>query len=249
MIEEWTAQGLANPTLAATYTIGEDRISQHRGSDTRYYHADGLGSIRLLTDADESITDRYVYAAFGELDQAASSISSDNLFRYTGEQFDPNLGFYYLGARFYDPAAGRFTRMDDFMGVAADPVTLHKYLYANTNPASYTDPSGHFSLGEMNASLNVMTRLAMTSTRVMARRFIKRAASVAARTAHGLRNLMTQCRRNRERCDLDTSAYMETGDLDETSKHGRDAQLGAGTNLISAGFEFHRITRPIHGAG
>ena len=33
--------------------------------------------------------------------------------------------------------------MDSYQGSIYDPVTLHKYLYANANPVMYTDPSGY----------------------------------------------------------------------------------------------------------
>jgi len=32
--------------------------------------------------------------------------------------------------------------MDSYQGSIYDPVSLHKYLYANANPVKYTDPSG-----------------------------------------------------------------------------------------------------------
>lgn len=38
--------------------------------------------------------------------------------------------------------------MDSYQGSIYDPVTLHKYLYANANPVMYTDPSGYMSLPE-----------------------------------------------------------------------------------------------------
>ena len=50
------------------------------------------------------------------------------------EQFDPNLGFYYLRARYLNPAIGRFLSMDAFQGINSDPITLHRYLYGNANP-------------------------------------------------------------------------------------------------------------------
>ena len=36
--------------------------------------------------------------------------------------------------------------MDSYQGSIYEPVTLHKYLYANANPVMYTDPSGYMGV-------------------------------------------------------------------------------------------------------
>jgi RES domain-containing protein len=51
---------------------------------------------------------------------------------------------YYLRARWYDQQTGRFNRMDPFAGNNQDPQSLHKYLYAHSNPVNVTDKSGLF---------------------------------------------------------------------------------------------------------
>ncbi len=48
-----------------------------------------------------------------------------------------------------DPTTGTFISMDSYSGSIYDPVSLHKYLYANANPVTYTDPTGYFSFSEM----------------------------------------------------------------------------------------------------
>ncbi|HEU0049702.1 MAG TPA: RHS repeat-associated core domain-containing protein, partial [Nitrososphaera sp.] len=97
-----------------------------------------------LTDAGGAITDAYDYDAFGNLIYRIGTTSNDYL--YTGEQFDANLGFYYLRARYLNPESGRFVSADSFEGNTYDPISLHKYLYADADPANQIDPSGHFSL-------------------------------------------------------------------------------------------------------
>ena len=47
-----------------------------------------------------------------------------------------------------NPEIGRFVTTDLWEGVQNDPVTMHKYLYANANPVKYVDPSGRFSFME-----------------------------------------------------------------------------------------------------
>lgn len=47
-----------------------------------------------------------------------------------------------------NPETGTFISMDSYQGSIYDPVSLHKYLYANSNPVKYSDPSGYFSFAE-----------------------------------------------------------------------------------------------------
>jgi len=133
--------------VKVAYLHGDDLISQYRGNDIHYYHYDGLGSTRVLTDQNAAVTDAYNYEAFGELLEQIGE--TENNYLYTGEQIDPNTGNYYLRARYYNPASGRFLSMDSFNGFQTDPITLHKYLYANGNPVNFVDPTGHYSLASL----------------------------------------------------------------------------------------------------
>jgi RHS repeat-associated protein len=63
---------------------------------------------------------------------------------YSGEQFDSKVGQQYLRARYYDPATGRFNRLDPFFGNLKDPQSFHKYLYTHADPVSGVDPTGEF---------------------------------------------------------------------------------------------------------
>jgi RHS repeat-associated protein len=129
-----------NGNSLVDYTYGIGLISQQRNNVTSLYHADGLGSTRFLTDSSGSVTDTYVYDAYGNT--LSSSGATVNNYLYTGEQFDKNLGEYYLRARYYNPSAGRFTGRDPFDGMLDQPLSLNKYGYVHGNPINNTDPSG-----------------------------------------------------------------------------------------------------------
>ncbi len=163
VIEEVERQGTGALTVKALYAVGDDRIRRYTPAiaagggnpgvpaGLRYYHADGLGSTRLLTDETGAVTDQdTTFEAFGELDAAASAQTSDNAFLYTGEQLDPNSGFYYLRARYMNPGNGRFTQQDTWSGFRETPVTLNKYLYGDSDPANRIDPSGHMSAADVS---------------------------------------------------------------------------------------------------
>ncbi|QUY46218.1 putative Ig domain-containing protein [Acaryochloris marina] len=142
-------ESLDDQTLLEFKTFGIDLISQSDENGTIYFHTDGLGSTRAITDANGEVQDRFNYNAFGELLTTENNSDVDNLF--AGEQYDAELGLQYLRQRFYDPSTGRFISQDAFEGFLDDPITQNRFLYANANPVTYTDPSGYFSISELNA--------------------------------------------------------------------------------------------------
>lgn len=54
--------------------------------------------------------------------------------------------------------------MDAWQGITSDPITLHKYLYANADPASFTDPSGRFSVMQFMVATGVAGSLSSFAT-------------------------------------------------------------------------------------
>ena len=115
---------------------------------------DALGSTRALADGSGQITDSYDYSPYGTL--LRHSGSSDNPFLFTGEQYDPEAGLYYLRARYYSPELARFLTRDTYNGKPIDPLSQNHYLYAGGNPVVYVDPSGHESMLSMNNAIAVM---------------------------------------------------------------------------------------------
>ena len=92
--------------VLAHYVRGDDLLAVVRPAGARFYHSDGLGSVRALTDEAADVTDRYSFTAFGEL---LEHVGSDvNAYLFAGEMLDPNSGFYYNRARWMDPSVGRF---------------------------------------------------------------------------------------------------------------------------------------------
>jgi len=149
VLEETVTDSSGTETI--TYTIGDDIITQASTvSGVKHLLYDGHGSTRQLADASGSVAaaDNYNYDAYGMLlggNPTTASPAATN-YLYTGEQYDNNLQQYYLRARYYDPATGRFNRTDPYAGSPQDPQSLHKYLYCHANPVNATDPSGLWSL-------------------------------------------------------------------------------------------------------
>ena len=142
---------LVSGAVTRTYSYGLQRISENQKIGTTqtasFYGYDGHGNVRYLTGSAGTATDTYVYDAFGL--PITTTGSTPNNFLYSGEQYDSALGAYYLRARYYNPATGRFLAMDQYEGSILDPLTLHKYLYTANNPVNAGDPTGRGILDEV----------------------------------------------------------------------------------------------------
>jgi RHS repeat-associated protein len=67
---------------------------------------------------------------------------------YQGDYTDPATGLVEMGARWYDPATGSFVSSDTIGGTPV-PSTVdgNPYAYADGNPLTNTDPTGHWGVG------------------------------------------------------------------------------------------------------
>ena len=146
-----------NGSLTTYYTRGAELISQERNGVKSYYVYDGHDSVRMLTDEDGTVTNLYTYDAFGNLTEKLGD--TENSYLYCGEQFDAFTGLYYLRARYMNPSTGTFITMDEYAGSAFEPVSLHKYLYANANPVMYCDPTGYSTAGSLLVGSTCMSQV------------------------------------------------------------------------------------------
>lgn len=83
----------------------------------------------------------YTYDGFGN--EISSTGSTPNTYLYRGEQWDPDLGLYYLRARYYNPLSGRFFSVDPLAGQGQK-----RYEYANADPVDEADPTGQAAIVE-----------------------------------------------------------------------------------------------------
>jgi RHS repeat-associated protein len=129
----------------ARYDYGSDRLISLTRADEgrRFYSLDGLRSVVNLTDDSGAAVASYHLDPWGNFRFPAELSASKNRVSFTGYVWDPELHLFNAKARFYDPAVGRFTSQDSFLGSIDDPPSLHRYFYANANPSRYIDPTGH----------------------------------------------------------------------------------------------------------
>jgi RHS repeat-associated protein len=146
--------------VTRTYTYGLQRIDEEQvlnGAWTpSFYGYDGGGNVRQLTNSSGAVTDSYEYDAFGN--SFTVSGTTPNNYLYRGEQYDSDLGLYYLRARYYNPNTGRFMSRDPEDHPLTDIKELHRYLYAGGNPVNAVDPTGkgwEDLMAQLDAALDV----------------------------------------------------------------------------------------------
>lgn len=76
----------------------------------------------------------------------------NNVYSYNAEDYNPNLEFQYLRARYYDVERGDFLTEDTYLGQITDPLSLNRYNYVKSSAPNYVDPSGMYSVPKSAAA-------------------------------------------------------------------------------------------------
>jgi RHS repeat-associated protein len=102
---------------------------------TEYFLSGHQGSTLALVGQTGSLDATFSYDAYGNLTTSTGTASTPLL--YDGQYLDPASGFYYLRARWYDPATATFISVDPLVSQ-----TGQAYGYAAGNPLQYSDDTG-----------------------------------------------------------------------------------------------------------
>jgi len=109
-------------------------------SALRYSFSDHLGSLRAVATSAGTVVEARDYYAFGlEMPGRTWTPSIKTREGYTGHELDKETGMNYAGARFYDPAIGRWFVPDP---LAAKYPGHSPYNYVLNNPLNFVDPDG-----------------------------------------------------------------------------------------------------------
>jgi len=129
--------------VVAHYVYGVNRVSRDASGSYEYYHNDGLGSTRQLSNDSQSVTQTTTFDAFGNIESSAGS--SNNVYKYAGQwgyRNDGDDGLIHVGARYYDALVGRFVSADTYLGKIGNPQSLNRYVYVENDPVNAVDPTG-----------------------------------------------------------------------------------------------------------
>jgi RHS repeat-associated protein len=123
-------------------SLGGRPVAKRVGTSTFFLHADHLGSIQVVTDAQGAEVQRLTHRPWGQ--RLSSSTGHAESLGFTGQRQDES-GLIYLHARYYDPVLGRFLSPDPVLDDRTS-VGLNGYAYAGNDPVNATDIDGQRSL-------------------------------------------------------------------------------------------------------
>lgn len=119
---------------------GLNLISMKSADGLLYYLYDGQNSVRILANGDGELCNSYTFDSYGNTLERTGI--AQNEYGFQGELQD-ETGLIYLRSRYLDPTTGVFTSMDTYEGTLTEPLSKNLYLFANSNPVKFSDPSGH----------------------------------------------------------------------------------------------------------
>jgi RHS repeat-associated protein len=106
-------------------------------SEMYWIHPDHLGGASILVNSGGKVTNWYEYMPYGEMLMELSNQDYNNPYKYNGKEFDEATGYYYYGARYYDPKRSFWISVDPLAEITQSP-----YTYVWNDPVNYIDPTG-----------------------------------------------------------------------------------------------------------
>jgi RHS repeat-associated protein len=123
-----------------------------------YYLTDVMGSVIGLANQAGQRSASFAYDGFGNLRKSSGTDSATVTggdFRFQGQWLESESGLYYFRARDYDSKTGLFLSRDAVAPSDQQPESMNPYQFAYQNPLIYSDPSGMFTIVEINASQSI----------------------------------------------------------------------------------------------
>lgn len=106
-----------------------------------FFHNDVAGTPLMATDSGGNLLWKENYLPFG-VSLNNQPASQANALSFAGKPFEAATGLSYMGARYYEPASGRFMAIDP-AGFEPDNLqSFNRYAYGNNNPYKFVDPDG-----------------------------------------------------------------------------------------------------------
>lgn len=117
-----------------------ENLASKKGQSRLYYlHGDHLGTAHYVTDEYGETTQFFLNLPFGETMAEQMTGVYDNPYKFNAKELDQETGFYYYGARYYNPKWSIWHGVDP---LAEKMPSWSPYNYTFDNPVRFIDSDG-----------------------------------------------------------------------------------------------------------
>jgi RHS repeat-associated protein len=158
-IFDWKPLAAGTYTLIATVIDNEGNagvsapvtvtINGAAGETISFMHNDLGGNTIMASDGQGATLWKENYTPFGDRVVKANAAANNRLW-FAGKAQDSETGLSYFGARYYDPAIGRFMGIDAAPFSESNLHSFNRYAYGNNNPHRFIDPDGNSALSVLD---------------------------------------------------------------------------------------------------
>ena len=127
--------------ISALLLAGALPVNAQNYSKITYVHSDADGTPFAATDEQGNLEWQIDHYPYGD-EYSNTEVARKSDISFAGKPYDEEIGLSYFGARWYDPAIGRFTGIDPVLVKAHDYRSFNRYSYGFNNPYRYVDPDG-----------------------------------------------------------------------------------------------------------
>ena len=141
--------------ISALLLAGALPVNAQNYSKITYVHSDADGTPFAATDEQGNLEWQIDHYPYGD-EYSNTEVARKSDISFAGKPYDEEIGLSYFGARWYDPAIGRFTGVDPVPVNTNDYRSFNRYSYGYNNPYKYIDPDGRYvEVGFEAASLAI----------------------------------------------------------------------------------------------
>ncbi len=147
-VKTWTVYDGANPyadfsgtTLTRRYLYGDavdELFARYNTTTLSWYLTDNVGSVREIANTSGGDIDDIQYNSYGQI-LSESQPGNGDRFKFTGREWNAEIGLYYYRERYYDPNSGGFISEDP---TGFDSGEMNLYRYTGNSPIGNNDPLG-----------------------------------------------------------------------------------------------------------
>jgi RHS repeat-associated protein len=129
--------------------------TDERARSTAFYHADRLGNVTMLINAQQLPVAKYLYDPFGNTLSSSGPLADANLYRFSSKELHANSALTYYLYRYYSSALQHWINRDPLdsqvgtVNLSSDrgellPDTVNLYRFVENNPTSNFDADGRY---------------------------------------------------------------------------------------------------------